>query len=184
MSYGPGRPRKGEVRVPPEPVPVEGPFGRGRPRKGEVRKGATKGRRERQPRPVAAAFSLGIDYIELLNTMSDALQVNKSAIVRTCINRLALRFGLPPAEYEYDEAEYRPATGSVGNDAMFSLGDNFKELLDKMGDIRMRANIGKRKEVRLNGGKTQLLRDEIDRYAAELGHEPIKPLTEKVIASG
>lgn len=32
------------------------------------------------------------------------------------------------------------------------------------------------------GGTTQLLREEIDRFAVEHGYEPIKPLTDQVMA--
>lgn len=128
-------------------------------------------------RPAAASFSLGQDYIQRLNTLSEQLQMNKSAIIRDCINRLATRFKFPPAEYDYEEIAYRPPTDSFGDDAMFSLGDAHKRLLDRMGKVREEANIGKPKGIRLMGGKTQLLRDEIDRLAVDHGMEPLKPVT-------
>lgn len=133
-------------------------------------------------RPAAASFSLGQDYIQLLNTLSEQLQVNKSAIVRDCINRLATRFKFQQAKYDHDEIAYRPPTDSAGDDAMFSLGDAHKALLDRMGKLREEANIGKPKGVRLVGGKTQLLRDEIDRLAVDHGVEPLTPIHYVLIA--
>ena len=185
-----GRPRKDENYI---PVPqrkvikmrTEGPFGVGRPKKTEIRPKSGKPNpvgRPRTGKAPGASFSLGRDYIERLDELSDQLQMAKSAIVRDCINRLATRFGFPQATFDYDDQVYRPSTGSFGDDAYFSLGDNHKALLERMRKVRDDANDGKPAERRRMGGTTQLLREEIDRFAVEHGYEPIKPLTEQVMA--
>lgn len=186
-----GRPRKDANYVPvPQRVnkmKVEGPFRVGRPKKNEIRPekirydhvGRPRGRSGKIP---GASFSLGRDYIERLDELSDQLQMAKSAIVRDCINRLAVRFDFPQASFDYDEPTYRPPSGAVGDDAYFSLGDNHKALLERMRRTRDDANDGKPAERRRMGGTTQLLREEIDRFAVEHGYEPIKPLTEQVMA--
>lgn len=185
-----GRPRKDENYI---PVPqrkviklkVSGPFGVGRPKRTEIRPAASNPRpvgRPRTGKAPGASFSLGRDYIERLDELSDQLQMAKSAIIRDCVNRLALRFGFPQASFDYEEQSYRPSAGSFGDDAYFSLGENHKALLERMRKVRDDANDGKPAERRRMGGTTQLLREEIDRFAVEHGLEPIKPLTEQVMA--
>ena len=166
-------------------------YRRGRPAKGEVRPQRTKRTVGRPKAPVKAqegaptSFSIGRAYIDLLDSISEAEQRNKSAIIRECINRLAARFGLPSAFMDVTERDYLPVPtqSGDGDDATFTLGDSHKALLQQMGKIRHRANTGKPQEKRLNGGMTQLLRDELDRYASEKGFDPVNPPHEIVVAS-
>ncbi len=171
-----GRPKKGSdyipVRMRKQPKPEKPP-------KVAKKMGRPK---TRESYPVGASFSLGRNYIDLLDEMAENLQITKSAIVRDCINRLAVRFGFPQATFEFNELPFRPTAASEGNDAFFTLGDNHKALLARMRKVRDDANDGKPAGRRLPKGTTQLLREEIDRLAVEHGYEPLNPLTDKVIA--
>lgn len=163
----------------------------GRPSAGEVRPKerhhATVGRPTgRKPRPVGVkgTFRLGTDYIALLNAISNRQEESKSALMRTMINRLAKRFKLPKATYELDPQPYRPSSeDQTGPMIIFTLGKEFLARLDKMAELREDANLGLDSDKRLLPGRTQLLREEIDRYAAENGYEPVNPPTDKVMAT-
>lgn len=163
----------------------------GRPANGEVRpktaRHATVGRpRGRKPRPVGVkgTFRLGTDYIALLNTISNREEISKSALMRDMINRLAKRFNLPEATYELDPQPYRPSSDDqTGPMIIFTLGKQFLALLDRMAELREDANLGLDIGQRLLPGRTQLLREEVDRYAAENGYDPVNPPTDKIVAT-
>lgn len=187
-----GRPRNGSNYIPlPKrsvvKVPMEGPFAPGRPKVTENRIVREKRPKAGRPqgsseRAAGGTYSLGHDYIERLNALSDQLQMTKSAIIRDCINRLATRFGFEQASFDHEEQGYRPSQGSSGINAYFRLGDNHRDLLERMRKIRDDANDGKPAGRRRMGGATELLREELDRFAVEHGYEPLQPLTDQVIA--
>lgn len=144
---------------------------RGRPRRGEVRQPHI--RRAERGRPIGrrmdtvtlATFRLGREYIAILDRIATDRQINKSVIVRECINRLAVRCGLPTATYMYPEREYRPSSGTAHNEAGFALGDEHKSLLAQMATS---TGVGQKR-----GGMTQLIREELVRLAMESGYMPV-----------
>lgn len=164
---------------------------RGRPKKGVAKK-PPRVRRDRVGRPTGRepreqqgydTMRIGVAYIRLLNEISIAEERNKSAIVRDCIDRLRAYFvaggyELPPATFDGEEAPFVAAKMGEpkGDMTTFTLGAAHKELLSRMGQIRNRSNWRSQPGENLGaGGKTQLLRDELDRYAAEHGFTPVKP---------
>lgn len=164
---------------------------RGRPKKGTAKK-PPRIRRDKVGRPSGReprenqgydTMRIGVAYVRLLNKISIKEERNKSGIVRDCIDRLRLYFvaggfNLPPAVFDGEEAPFIAAKigEPTGDMTTFTMGAAHKELLSRMGQIRNRSNWRSQPGENLGaGGKTQLLRDEIDRYAAEHGFTPVAP---------
>lgn len=161
-GYPVGRPKNGEVRQPKQ----KSERGPGRPGyRGQIKKGS---------------YSLGKEYIALLETIAEQQQLSKSAVIRECINRLANRFMLPSATYEGEDYGFSPGVGE-GNDITVTLGESFSNLISQMGKIRDDADT-KFASKAMRGGKTQLLREELDRYAVELKFEPVSTPIDRVMA--
>lgn len=125
---------------------------------------------------------LGIDYITLLNTISDKEQRNKSAIMRDLINMLAIRIGMQPEEYPYGEHGYRPSVAPTNNNATFTVGQAHVDLLQRIFDNADHTQWEAHEGGAVKFGKSQLVREELDRYAVEQGLDPINPVSEKVLA--
>ena len=170
-----GRPRKGETRTKRVPKPNGRPLGR---------------------KPVGLkgtiGLSLGRPYIALLASIAEAEQRTMSAVARELIDRLRVRFGklghsLPAATFDLEEKPFNPNRNGdgEGDDASFTLGAGHKALLQAMAGIRETESYGVGKDRRLRNGKTPLIRDEIDRYAAEHGYEPVAaPIAEVAVSLG
>lgn len=168
----------------------------GRPRKGEVRAKRVPKANGRPPgrKPVgqkgAIGLSLGRAYITLLAHIAETEQRTMSAVTRELIDRLRVRFvrmghSLPAATFDLEEKPFNPNRNGEGegDDASFTLGTGHKALLQAMAGIRETESYGVGKDRRLRNGKTPLIREEIDRYAAEHGYEPVAaPIAEVAVS--